>query len=62
MKVDDRTLKAFREQGRTPNIKSTTLQDMRSGNVPPMKHMVSPLSHRNTGQGLSVGKLGYLGT
>ena len=70
MKVDERTLKAFRESGKTPTLKSSQPrgEQLLKGNN--MMHSMrqtgisalSPHSQRSNGDSSSVGKLGYLGT
>lgn len=66
MKVDDKTLKAFRNQGKTPTLKSSPYNEkdmLRSGDLPSSlvkPTSLSPLSHRTSGMGST--QIGYMGT
>ena len=69
MKVDERTMKAFREQGKTPTLQRSSdpmLSDTQQNKKTMRQTGVSVLSPMRgggeKGGSASIGKLGYLGT
>jgi len=65
MKVDDKTLQAYRQQGKTPTLKANKVPygssaDFFNTDKKGINNQMSPLSHRSNGSGSRLGALGQI--
>ena len=62
LKIDDRTIKAFRDQGKTPNLAKSNVNMTKQGDFGNTGD-ISPLSYRSNDLPVAGrNKIGYLGT
>ena len=62
LKIDDRTIKAFRDQGKTPNLAKSNVNMTKQGDFGNTGD-ISPLSYRSNDLPVAGrNKMGYLGT